>query len=287
MHSGQDTRGWAAMLEREMRVRMGAVPETIDSPTYDDGALVLSAREFLFTSWEGVQFHYRQGEGITAHVPREDLQDDFELFLWGTVFGAVAWLNGMFPLHASAVELDGGAIGFTAESGGGKSTLATALSARGMPHICDDTLVLEGAAGGVVAVPDGKPVKLWASALELTGTAPDRPIRTVPGKFYAGALARAEAAVPFKALILLEEGPDVRIERVRGSAVLSALTEAMYRPMIAAGLGDRSGHGEWLMRLAGSVSVWRLERPRNEGDPAAFARTVDAIAGQLRNLPDG
>jgi hypothetical protein len=47
---------------------------------------------------------------------------------------------GFVSLHASAVAIDGQAIGFLAAKGGGKSTLAIALAAAGAQLITDDTL---------------------------------------------------------------------------------------------------------------------------------------------------
>ena len=118
----------AADLHREMRVTyVDRLPELAGPLLVSDGYLDLTSGAFRFTSPGGARFHYALGCGISAIEPDAGLADEFELFLWGTVFGAVTWLNGFFALHASAVEFGGRAIAFTADSGGGKSTLAAAL----------------------------------------------------------------------------------------------------------------------------------------------------------------
>jgi len=272
-------------LHREMTVSLGPVPSALDTAAVSEDGLSILRDEFLFVTPGGVRYHYRKGDGIVGELPDPSFRDEFEIYLWGTVFGAVAWLNGMFPLHASAIVLDGRVMAFTADSGGGKSTLATALSARGFEHVCDDTLPLASLRSRVMAIPDRKPVKLWSDALALTGATAEREITMIPGKHFTRPLRVARSAFPLSDLFLLEAGPAVAVERMHGAEVLTLLTEAMYRPQIPVALGDRSAHGGWLMRLARDIRFWRLRRPWQPDDAAAFARSVDDIAAALRNLP--
>ncbi len=55
----------------------------------------------------------------------------------------IAHWMGRSSMHASAVVLDGRAWGIVAERGGGKSTTAALLAARGCPLLTDDLLVVE------------------------------------------------------------------------------------------------------------------------------------------------
>ncbi|MGQ0577204.1 MAG: hypothetical protein ACT4RN_23825, partial [Pseudonocardia sp.] len=58
----------------------------------------------------------------------------------GHLVAAVLALRGETVLHASAVEVDGDAVAFVADSGGGKSTMAALCSARGARFVTDDVL---------------------------------------------------------------------------------------------------------------------------------------------------
>lgn len=111
-----------AIMRREMTVRFGPVPSTVPDAFYeDDGVLTISNEAFVFVTMGGVRFHYRRGEGVVVDLSQDQADEgdsDFELFLWGTVFGAVAWLNGLVPLHASAIDISGRVVAFTADSGG-------------------------------------------------------------------------------------------------------------------------------------------------------------------------
>lgn len=268
-----------------MRVRYDCVPAEPNSPLWRGEGFVLAEEAFRFESPSGVRFHYSMGDGITVELPSPHLKSECKLFLWGSVFGAVSWLNGFFPLHASAVDFGAAAVAFTGESGAGKSTLAAALARAGLPHVSDDTLPLYGSNGRIWAVPDRKPLKLWRASLDLLGMDGGEPIEVVPGKSYAAAPVSALQKLPLRHLILLADGEDVRLTPLQGAAALSVIAEAMYRPSIPAGLQRHGHHGEWLLKLGAALRVWTLARPRNCSSPESFTAQCRQIQ-RLIHLAD-
>jgi hypothetical protein len=281
----RDAASLARSLHDEMRVRhLRRLPALAGPLLVSDGYLDLTRDAFRFRSPGGAQFHYARGAGIAAIRPEPALADEFELFLWGTVFGAVAWLNGFFALHASAVELEGRAIAFTADSGGGKSTIAAALAGLGMPHLCDDTLPLARCGGRFVAIPDNKPIKLWSDGLLLTGTGSVKSIDAVPGKHFARPALRASAPLPLADLVILEDNPTISLVRLKGSAALAAIAGSLYRAGIAQALVAPGIYGELMLDMGRAVRVWRLGRPRVAGDRAVFAESTRVIAETLGTL---
>lgn len=274
----------AAHLHREMGVRFADVPASISNAVFDDGTFALSRDSFLFTTESGVRFGYTVGQGLTAWLPSPSAEDEYRLFLWGTVFGAVAWLNGYFPLHASAVDAGGRAVAFTADSGGGKSTMAAALAAHGMPHVCDDTLALHLTGRGPLAVPDRKPLKLWEDAFGLVAAQRLEAIGAMPGKSYAAAASQSPTALPLTDLLVLEEGAELGLVEVRGAAKLDAVVGAMYREFIPAALGRRRAYQRDLFALANGIGIWRLTRPRSH-NAADFAHMTELIAALIGTMP--
>lgn len=69
--------------------------------------------------------------------------------------------GGEFVFHASAVEIDGGAVAFLGEAGRGKSTLAAAFATRGMRFLTDDGLVLQTMEEGFSVRPSHPSIRLW------------------------------------------------------------------------------------------------------------------------------
>ncbi|MBA4164154.1 MAG: hypothetical protein C0510_05925 [Erythrobacter sp.] len=252
-----------ACLRLAMTLRRAQVPPLEGTVLFEEDGFAMTADGFRFTTPSGIEFHYRLGGQVIAEVNGPAQEAELPLYLWGTVYGAVAWLNGLAVLHASAVSIGGGAIAFTAHSGGGKSTMAAMLVREGLPLVCDDTLVLAPSSGGPLAIPDAKPLKLWEDALELTGLAATGPIHAVPGKHYCQPPARADHPTVLRHLVLLAPGENLALEQLYGGAKLALLAEALYRPAIHAGRRDDGLHGKIMLGLARSLEVWILRRSQD------------------------
>lgn len=81
--------------------------------------------------------------------------------------------QGRLVLHASAVEIDGQAVAFMAESGRGKSTLAASFAANCGRFLTDDGLQVQWLQGEPFAVPSHPSVRLWEdSRAALLGQEP-------------------------------------------------------------------------------------------------------------------
>lgn len=168
---GAASSGPMALMARETRVRHGAVADSIGGVTVAPGRNLLLGDEFLLRE-NGLACHYRKGEGITVQLDDPDRAGALDLFLAGSVYSAVAAINGFLPLHASAVLIDGRAVAFTGAPGAGKSTTAAALQARGFAIVADDTVVLDLSGARPMCLPGHKRLKLWPDSLALTGMAP-------------------------------------------------------------------------------------------------------------------
>lgn len=124
------------------------------------------------------------GEDLHAFIP--DGGARMQVFDAGTIQDSVTRLllchamsfvlpwHGREAIHASAVEIDGRAVVIAGGSGRGKSTLATALCARGARLLADDLTSLRLTDAGVVVDPTSNRTWLWREvaaemALERTG----------------------------------------------------------------------------------------------------------------------
>ena len=88
---------------------------------------------FLLRGDPDIRLAYERGKGVTLDVPAESDPRDAQLWLNGALYAAIAAINGLMPLHASAVAFEGRVHAFTGPPGAGKSTLAAALGRRGLP----------------------------------------------------------------------------------------------------------------------------------------------------------
>src|SRR6476620_8516192 len=131
------------MLERETRVAYGTVLHSLSEEPLPESSWQLCEDQFLLRGEGDHYFHYERGHGVRIERGAGAAVTEESLWLNGSVYAAIASINGLFPIHASAVACDGKVFAFTAPAGGGKSTIVAALGAHGLPMFCDDTLVLD------------------------------------------------------------------------------------------------------------------------------------------------
>lgn len=94
----------------------------------------MAGDHFLLRAEGHHYFYYRMGEGIT--VERRDGADCTEESLWlnGSVYSAIASMNALLPIHASAVANDGAVFGFTGPPGAGKSARRISMARFARPR---------------------------------------------------------------------------------------------------------------------------------------------------------
>jgi hypothetical protein len=270
------------LMARETRVTYGIVPHAPFEPL-KEGCWQLRDDEFLLRGEGEHYFRYRRGDGVTVERgPGVDVTEE-SLWLNGSVYAAIASMNGLQPIHASAVAFNDRVYAFTGPAGSGKSTLIAALGARGFPMFCDDTLVLDlSDPERILCLPGHKRLKLSDEALELTGAERQEEVSRTVGKFYAAPGAGSiEIPLPLAELIFLENGPEATIDSIRGGERVVRLQDDHYTAQLfdAARQFDLPGKFRHLCRLADQIEMSRFIRPR---DTLGFSETVALAADHLR-----
>lgn len=274
-------------MERETRVRVGAVPGVLGGFTVEPGQHFLHGEQFILRTAAGIGFHYRRGEGIVVEAAAGTDPRDVALWLAGSVHAAVAALNGLYPLHASAVAHEGRVYAFTGPAGAGKSTLVAALANEGFRQFADDTLLIDLAGDGPpLCLPGHKRLKLWPEALALAGVAgrgevaSDYPKQFVDPPTGIGTGAATEP-LPLGELVFLEVGDDPRIEKLAGGERIARLQDDHYTAQLwlAAERPDRAARFAGLAQLAGRIAMRRFVRPF---EPAQFSAGIAVIAAHIR-----
>ncbi len=225
--------GWpvAAGTRTDVRVRFGAAPEatrdwerlspirvhTSDAEAGLAPALIAERSDlagYLRLDYaEGIRFHVSiDGREVWAEWQAPLTAADAVSFLLGPVLGVALRPHGVVPVHASAVVLGGRAWAFVGPGGAGKSTLAAAFAARGVPMLTEDVLALRREADGTWrASPGYGEVRVWDESIELLGPhgtqvpalSPTWPKRGLD--LRARSLPFARDAVPLAGLFVLDE----------------------------------------------------------------------------------
>ncbi|MFL6723892.1 MAG: hypothetical protein ACJ8E7_07125, partial [Sphingomicrobium sp.] len=207
------------LLERETRVSYGPVPDRLLDEPLPQTTWQMKDHEFLLRAEGDHYFYYRLGEGLTIQRGADADLSEESLWLNGTVYAAIASMNGLLPIHASAVAFENKVFAFTGPAGSGKSTLVAGLGMHRLPMFCDDTLVLDlSDPDRIMCLPGHKRLKLRPDALDLTGAEREEKVSQTYDKYYAiPAAGTWGAALPLAELIFLEECPEPAITRVSGS----------------------------------------------------------------------
>lgn len=213
-----------------------------------------------------------------AHAPAAEADPRaVALDVVGHVLPLLLHRAGAWPLHASAVASDAGALVLVGARGAGKSTLAAACTAQGAALVADDTAVID--AGALPRIrPAGLPLRVRpdvADALGLDGDDDGWGKRRV-------AVAHASAAsLPVAAVLLVQPagGGTASIEHVAPRAAIATLAASSK---LAALLGRDHAPSALLAaaRVVETVPVRRLVVPRDLAALPAIARALLATGGR-------
>ena|SRR5687767_12276221 len=188
---------------------------------------------------------------------------------------------GIEPLHASAVAIPAGAIGFLGESGAGKSTVAAAFVAAGYRLCTDDVLALRVGASGMDVTPGPRHIRLfpWAAAGLISPATSSRPMNAYTRKrvYDIAAEHHCSGQVPLRALYVLEthrrSGPSVEIHELASTAAFHALLRNTFNPLDST--PERLPRQmEFYARLVSAVPIRRVLVRRGA---AAFPQVVRRV----------
>jgi hypothetical protein len=139
----------------------------IESANLEPVDVDLQKVAYRITYWGGIEFVvFDAGAQIRISYPATSKIEDVAAILAGPVLGFAMRLLGVFCIHASVVGIDGHALALVAPSGGGKSTTAAALAARGHAIISDDVLALRIEHDSVVVQPGFPWLRLCNDSME-------------------------------------------------------------------------------------------------------------------------
>lgn len=208
----------------------------------------------------------------------------WQRLLVAQVLPLASTLQGLEPLHASAVALDGSAVAFLASAGSGKTSVAADLVRRGAELLTDDVLSVEASDAGVLAHPGAGLVNIDPRELARLGPAGRARLGVPLGETDKVHLAAPLAAGPrpLRAVYFLrrgDRGPQPRIvPHVRSDA--RRFLAGTFIRYVRSPERLRT-HLEVCARLAGSVPAFDLLVP--EGSSASdVGGVVERHAGQLR-----
>jgi hypothetical protein len=224
----------------DVRIHLGVQPhwhQASSSPVYatDSVNSVGVPIVRVSRSLEGFHFQYADqtciwidasGRDVWCTWPESASLEDTCTYLSGPILSLVLRIRGALALHASAVQIGRGAIGFVGVHNAGKSTLAAALGAAGCRVVTDDVLHVRAEGTRWMAEPFASMLRLWPDGAHLAlGAGAELPEIAAGWDKRAlhlgGAIPAASAPLPLIGLAwLAPRGSEAAIEPLSAATAL-------------------------------------------------------------------
>jgi hypothetical protein len=230
------------------------------------------------------------GRRIACRRFAETSLESFQVYLLGQAIAFALVKNGLEPLHATCVVIDGKTIALLGDSGYGKSSLAACFLEAGHRLLTDDLLVLREVPDGFEAYPGPPRIKLFPHMARrfLGESLSGVPMNSGTRKLIMPLEPERVCAYPEPlAAIYAIAAPDdaaqeqgVRIESVRSREAYLLLMSNIFNYVIM-----DSARQQRLLRLASRwaclAPVKWLFYPRSE---SVLPLVREAILGDLRRI---
>ena len=229
------------------------------------------------------RFRATGGSEVVIDAEPAAREADVLLYLCGSVFGAIWLQRGLLPLHGSTVSNAIGSVAFIGPSGAGKSSLAAHLAEAGWTVVADDVSVIRPLGEGFGVWAGSRRVKLARDALASI----DLDVQSLPhvggtrDKYHLTLRPEGSSLemVPLRRIYLLSGwGDAVAAEAASGLDAIDIVGGHTYRQEFVKPLGLEPGWLQQVVRVARTVPVYRLVRPRG------FERTADVARFILDHL---
>jgi hypothetical protein len=244
-------------------IRFGVVPVNLPEPIKGRGvAYELNDNSFLLKVPGIARFLVTMGNEIT--IERDSGSDDIDLSLFtiNTPIGALLYQRGYFPMHASAIEINGGCAIFTGVSGVGKSTILASLHQQGYHVVADEICAISLSGNGEPHVHPGAAYTwLWRDVLDHFGTDtatlthrhnnPEKYKLPIDARFF-------NTNLPLKRVYILDtkNTPGIEMVEIKGSEKLKQIIPNAYRYRI----GNTIHNPMVFFNLSASISKYPIVR---------------------------
>lgn len=235
-------------------------------PLYTDEWSQINQQEFSLDV-EGVAWFYASNGNYLEVYPYQGYnRHTLELYLNGSVYGAILHQRMKLPLHGSSFNYKGKGIMICGESGAGKSSLTAAFCLSGSHFLTDDVTPMEFNNGKPFILTLSDRIKLWDDSLDQLKLQKEGLEKIDPEteKFYFPMDAGKTERFPLGLLYVLEiyEGDNVEFQEIKGAEKATTIRNEIYRLEYLQGMPENeSAFFQQLVDTCNNVSIFRIKRP--------------------------
>lgn len=241
--------------------------EHLPFSTYARPHLEVNENDFLLKVKNVAYYRVINGEKVFIRplngVDRKSLQ----LFLEGSVLGAILHQKGLLPFHGSSFELNGKGIMICGISGAGKSSVTEAFCLSGARFVSDDITPVSVLGNEARMLPVKTRIKLWDDALKLLKIE-GRDLENIrPGfdKFYLPSQEEISFEQRLDHIIVLKVHNEEKFEtrELSGIQKYNVLRKQIYRRIYLKGMPEKEKlYFKRLFQVASGVRITVVVRPQ-------------------------
>ncbi len=251
-------------------------PGAAESFVFSEGAFVLDIAQVA-------RFTIEEGKHVSlTPYPNAD-RSTLELYLNGSVYGAILHQRMIPPLHASCFAFQGQGIMVCGESGAGKSSLTAAFCLEGATFLTDDVTPVVFEENWPCAWSLSDRIKLWKDSLRQLNQSETELRRIEPDgeKYYFPMNSSDERLVPMHHVfaLMVHDESAVQIQTVTdGIEKFTILRNAMYREEYWRAMpGNEHTYLDKFVRMSERLTVTKIKRPSHY----SIMKLRDTVAQQI------
>jgi hypothetical protein len=253
---------------KDVTIKITEQKTKVTFPVHSDNDSEINQHEFTLDV-EGIAWFYASnGNYIEIYLYEEYNKTTLELYLNGSVYGAILHQRFILPLHGSCFNYNGYGIMVCGESGMGKSSLTAAFCLQGSEFLTDDItpMIINDGLPFLLTLSDR--IKLWDDALEQLALQKEGLLKidTDTEKFYFPINNNKKDLFPLHTLFVLEihDKMEVEFQEIRGGEKLTSIRNQIYRLEYLLGMPENeSAYFQYLVDICNNAKIIRVKRPVN------------------------
>lgn len=230
-----------------------------------------STKELFLQIPDVADFIIRDGQSVLVKPLENTKIETLQIFLLGSVLGAVLQQRGMLTIHANAILGKNGVVAFAADSGCGKSTLSALALQNGLRILSDDLLAInfsKNQSEAAKCLPGYPWIKLWQKSLDLLNLKQTNlPLMHPDSDKYYYPLKNQFCTTPkpLHAIYILNLDASFPLQKLSGAAALLALNKQIYRQHFYSEMHLLPQLFQQLSLLSQKIAVYEIARPTLSG----------------------
>lgn len=252
-------------LLKDIRIEIVDQIPRVDPVLYNDYHTKANSNEFHVHIPEVADIYATEGNSVlisplTAQIDQESI----ELYLNGSITGALLHQRGILPLHGSSISFNNHAYLFCGESGYGKSTIAYSLSRDdNFSLLTDDITPLSNE---VQVIPISEQLKLWGETLETLGVNKEQytQVRKETDKYFVPITNSLRQKTPLGGIFVLSPvDEDTTIDEISGIEKFKSLSENVYWKELLEVIPEyKLGHFKLQTKICERIPFFRINLSR-------------------------